>query len=67
MPSATRRSPIARLLAMKQSTCAYFQRENDECFDAELDRREATSGGFGVGAAIESAVAAIATACGSCA
>ncbi len=30
-------------------------------------RREATSGGFGVGDEIESAVAAMATACGSCA
>ena len=56
---------MASLLAMKQSTCAYFQRENEFFAIGDSMRRDATSGGFGVGDEIDSAVAAIATACGS--
>ncbi len=67
MPSATSRLRIASELAMKQSTWPYFQRENELWAMRNSTRREATSGGLGVGDEIESAVAAIATACGSCA
>ncbi|MNC90225.1 hypothetical protein D3C83_62980 [compost metagenome] len=54
-------------MAMKRSTCEYFQRENEWRAMRYSMRREATSGGRGTGAAIDSAVAAIATPCGSCA
>ena len=49
MPSATSRSRMATLLAMKQSTCEYFQRENELCAIGDSIRRDARSGGFGVG------------------
>ena len=50
---------------MKQSICEYFQRENEFFAIGETMRRDPISGGFGDGATIDRAVAAIATACGS--
>jgi len=38
---------------MKQSTCEYFQRENELWAIRKATRRDATSGGFGSGAAID--------------
>jgi len=48
MPSASRRSRIGPLLAMKQSTCPYFHRENEFCASLNSTRREAMSSGRGV-------------------
>ena len=40
-------------MAMKQSTWPYFQRENELCAMRNSTRREAMSGGFGVGDEID--------------
>jgi hypothetical protein len=50
---------------MKQSICEYFHRANELCARWETVRTDVTSAGFGDGGAIDSAVDAIATACGS--
>ena len=70
-PSATSICRIASDAAMKQSTWRYFQRENELPFRWKSTRRAATSAGIGAPLAaadpIDSASAAIATPCGSCA
>ena len=68
-PSATSICRIASDAAMKQSTCRYFQRENELPFRWKSTRRDATSAGAGRAptAPSDSASAAMATPCGSCA
>jgi hypothetical protein len=66
-PSATSILRIASDAQMKQSTCRYFQRESELPRRWKSTRRDATSGGLASCVLIESASAAIATACGSCA
>ena len=58
-------SAIASDAAMNIETCLYFHDENEFFFRWKSTRRDATSGGAGDCDVIESATAAIETACGS--
>src|SRR3972149_428845 len=49
-PSSTSRSSMAREAAIRQSTCRYFQRENELRFRRKSTRRAATNSGRGGGA-----------------